>query len=215
LVTSPVPGRFASLIRTARYLAITGAVLVLGVAAFISYGEYGNSKEAPFPTDAELRASYSRAAGWIFTNSSRLLDDDNSMLWLFLRDTGRVANDQRLLTLASEYQSKYTNGTIAQFFFGSGGSEHLREVHIDFPDNWPDYDRLFVYGATCNVSARADPAVLALLDPSACDRRLTWLRSPWCRTHQLVGLRFAQKNHCEPDEAAALSKAFRTSSLRN
>jgi hypothetical protein len=26
-----------------------------------------------------------------------------------------------------------------------------------------------------------------------------WLRSPWCRTHQLMGLRFVQKNHCDPD----------------
>jgi hypothetical protein len=124
------------------------------------------SKEAPLPSDTELRASFSRAAGWILTNSGRLLDDDNSMLWLFVRDTGRLVNDERLLTLASQYQSKYTNGTVAQFFFDSGGSERVRGVPIEFPDNWPDYDRLFVYGATCNASVRADPAVLALLDPS-------------------------------------------------
>jgi len=203
LVKSRVPGRFASITRAARYVAIVCALLAVGVAAFIGYCEYGNSTDAPFPTDAELRSSLSRASGWLFANSARLLDDNNPMLWLFVRETGRLTDDQHLLTLASEYQSKYTAGTLAQFFFDPSGSDRIRDQYLDFPDNLPDYNRLFVYGATCNVSARGDPAVLALLDPSACDRRLAWLRSPWCRTHQLMGLRFAQKNHCEPDEAAA------------
>jgi hypothetical protein len=69
----------------------------------------------------------------------------------------------------------------------------------------PDYDRLIFYGTTCNAWAREDEDVRALLSPSACDRRPLWHGNPWCRTHQLVGLRFVEKNRCESDEETAVT----------
>jgi hypothetical protein len=71
--------------------------------------------------------------------------------------------------------------------------------------DWEDYQRLFVYGATCNLPLRSDPEVAALLSPSGCGTGSghLWFRYPWCRTHQLMGLRFVQRNRCEPDEETA------------
>jgi hypothetical protein len=78
--------------------------------------------------------------------------------------------------MASEYQTRYAKGTLSQFFFDPCGSEQLAGRRLTFPDNWADYQRLFVYGATCNNSVREDPAVLALLTPSGCEgnRVLLW-----------------------------------------
>jgi hypothetical protein len=121
------------------------------------------------------------------------------MLWLFIREAGRLSGDVQLSAMASEYQTRYAKGTLSQFFFDPSGSERLASQRTFFPNDWGDYQRLFVYGATCNNSAREDPGVQALLTPAGCDPQLMWLRSPWCRTHQLMGLRFVLKNHCEPD----------------
>jgi hypothetical protein len=200
--------------RTFRALALCAAALAMSLLAWLSYCEYRNSRDVPPPTEAELRAHLERATGWIFANSDRVSKDNNPMLWLFLRDAARLSNDARLSAMASEYQTRYVKGTLSQFFFDPGGSEQLAGRRITFPDNWADYQRLFVYGATCNNSVREDPAVLALLSHSGCDPHLMWLRSPWCHTHQLMGLRFVQQNHCEPNtETAQLVTTVQTSIL--
>jgi hypothetical protein len=184
-------------------VAVGGALLVLTIAALIGRCEYSNSRKVSFPPDAEIRVSLSRASAWIFGHSAQLLSEDNPMLWLFVRDAGRAADEPRLLALAGEYQSQHIDSSIWRYIFDSTGRGRTAGLHINFPDGTPDYNRLFIYGATCNESAHEDPAVLMLLNPAACDPGLAWLRSPWCRTHQLMGLRFVQKNHCESDAATA------------
>lgn len=203
-----------TLARGFRVLALCAAALAISLIAWLSYCEYRNSRDVPPPTQAELRAHLERATGWIFANSVRVSNDNNPMLWLFLRNAAQLTGDAQLSGMVSEYQTRYLKGTLSQFFFDPSGSEQLAGRRINFPDNWADYQRLFVYGATCNNSVREDPAVLSLLTRSGCDPHLMWLRSPWCHTHQLMGLRFVQQNHCEPNtETAQLVTTVQTSIL--
>jgi len=183
--------------RLARRLALCFLLLMLSGATWVLYCEHQNLRDAPFPTDAELRLSLSRAAAWVLNNRNSISNENNPMLWLFVRDAGRLSNDPRLASLAEQYQARYTRGTISQFFFDAAGIDRVRDVEVDLPDSWQGYQRLFVYGATCNLSMRSDPQVLTLLSPSACESGHAWLRFPWCRTHQLMGLRFVQRNRCE------------------
>ena len=199
LTQSKLVERLRSLSRPLLWLALCVAVLATGAIGWLSYCEYRNSREVPPPTEVELRQHLGRAVGWIFANISDVSTENNPMLWLFIRDAARLTDDTRLMAAADEYQSHYLKGTLSRFFFDPDGSEQLAGQHIEFPAYWADYQRLFVYGATCNNSVREDPGVLALLRPSGCDPQLMWLRSPWCHTHQLMGLRFVQKNHCESD----------------
>jgi hypothetical protein len=178
------------------------AVIFLAVAASILYCEHQNSTDVPPPTQSELRASFEKAAAWIQQHREATLRENNSMLWLFVREAGRLSGNSQLAALATEYQDRSTQGTIAQFFFNPQGSEQIRTTRLDLSD-WQGYQRLFVYGATCNVSLRFDPEVVSMLGPNACNEGHAWLRNPWCRTHQLMGLRFVQKNHCEPDADTA------------
>jgi hypothetical protein len=171
--------------------------------AWLLYCEHQNSTDVPFPNDTELRASLSRARQWIIQNRDSVLHENNAMLWLFVRNSGRLSKDPLLDSLASEYQAQSTEGTISQFFFDSTGIDRARNALIGLSDDWQAYQRLFVYGATCNVPLRSDPDVAGLLEVSACESGHMWLRNPWCRTHQLMGLRFVQRNHCEPDDDTA------------
>ena len=193
--------RRAPLVRRAA-CGLALSLMVFGVAALacLGYSEHENSTEVAASTRAQLRASLGRASAWIDHNRSAVLHENNFMLWLFVREAARLAGDPQLGSLADEYRAASTNGTIAQFVFDSTGVEALRGANLALSDDWQGYQRLFVYGATCNIPLRFDPEVLEMMSPSACEAGHAWLRNPWCRTHQLMGLRFVQKNHCEPDE---------------
>ena len=146
--------RLRSFVRPLRPLAIAVAAVALSVIVWLSYCEYRNSRDVPPPTEAELRAHLARATGWMFANSARVSNEDNPMLWVFVREAGRLTGDAHLLAMANEYRERYVKGTLSQFFFDSSGSEQLTNRFIVFRNDWADYQRLFVYGATCNNSAR-------------------------------------------------------------
>jgi hypothetical protein len=174
----PAAARLPSpVIITARWLATLAAALAISLAAWIGYCEYRNSADVPSPTQSELREHFSRAQRWMYDNSARLENDDNGMLWLFVRDAGRAAGDLKLLDLAAEFQSRRVNGTLMQYVFDPHGSDQIAGQRLTFEANLDDYKRLFIYGATCNASAREDAQVQALLAPEGCNQHLMWLRS--------------------------------------
>lgn len=189
--------------RMMRGIAALAALVMVVAVSFIGYHEYDNSRDMPMPSDTELRASFSRASAWILGNRERVLEENNPMLWLFVRDAALLQSEQGLVALAREYQSRHTDHTLTHYLFDPTGSDQVRYVNITLADDVSDYNRLFLYGATCNEGLRDDPMVRSLLTPAACGGGLLWLKSPWCRTHQLMGLRFVQRGHCEPEAETA------------
>lgn len=166
------PGTLARYRGIVRWLAVVGLLIFLGIAIPVSYGEYRNRAEVPFPTDAEVRSSLARATAWMLRNRDRNLNEDNPMLWLFVREAGRLSANADLTALAGEYRARHENGSspcLWQFIFDPSGSELLQGYDLRLPD-LPDYNRLFIYGATCNSSLREDPDVLGLLGPKGIPR---------------------------------------------
>ena len=181
---------------------VLASLALAGILAFF-YCEHQNSREVGAPTPAEARASFDRASAWIQRNQETVLRENNPMLWLFVRDAGRLAGDAQLEALANVYQAQSARDNLSRFFFDSSGRDQARSARLDL-SGWPDaYQALFAYGITCNGLLRFDPAVEQMLSPTACEARYAWLRNPWCRTHQLMGLRFVQNNHCNPDAETA------------
>ena len=173
-----------------------------GILALL-YREHENSAQAPALTPAEARASFNRASAWIQRNREAVLRENNPMLWLFVREAGRLAADPELTSLAGVYQEQSTRDNLSRFFFDSSGLGQMRSRRLDLSGWDAAYQVLFAYGITCNSPLRFDPQVESMLSPAACEAGHAWLRNPWCRTHQLMGLRFVQKNHCNPDEETA------------
>jgi hypothetical protein len=191
--------RFSSMTRTLRCAAVLSLLAVASVIASVGYCEYDNARDVPMPSEVELRAGFSRASSWLFSNKERLLEENNPMLWLFVRDAGRLSGQESMVALARDYQSRYTDRSLWHFVFDSSERNRVTYANIVLGDDLPDYNHLILYGATCNLMLRDDPMVRSLFTPTACDSGFLWLRSPWCRTHQLIGLRLAQMNHCEAD----------------
>jgi len=177
--------------------------VALAAILAILYCEHGNSAPAPALAPAEARASFNRASAWIQRNREGVLRENNPMLWLFVREAARLAADPQLAALASVYQEQSTRDNLSRFFFDSSGLDQMRSQRLDVSGWGAPYQVLFAYGITCNSPLRFDPQVESMLSPAACEAGHAWLRNPWCRTHQLMGLRFVQKNHCNPDEETA------------
>ncbi len=125
-------------------------------------------------------------------------------------NAGRFAPIRRLMltALAQEYLSAHALSWEWHAVFDSRAGELLRTRTLVAPPGYPSYQRLLIYGASCNESLRDDPEVIGLLEASACHRSLEGIRSPWCRTHQLMGLLLVQRNECEParDTSATVAR---------
>ena len=186
-----------------RWLGLGLAAMVVVSVLAIWYCEHLNRARVAALTPTEARASFDRASAWIQRNREATLRESNPMLWLFVRDASRLAGDAQLEALANTYQEQSARDNLSRFFFDSSGRDQARSARLDL-SGWPDaYQALFAYGITCNGPLRFDPAVEQMLSPAACEAGHAWLRNPWCRTHQLMGLRFVQKNHCNPEEETA------------
>jgi len=190
-------------LKVIRWLGLGLAAMVVVSVLAIWYCEHLNRARVAALTPTEARASFDRASAWIQRNREATLRESNPMLWLFVRDASRLAGDAQLEALANTYQEQSARDNLSRFFFDSSGRDQARSARLDL-SGWPDaYQALFAYGITCNGPLRFDPAVEQMLSPAACEAGHAWLRNPWCRTHQLMGLRFVQKNHCNPDEETA------------
>jgi len=190
-------------LKVIRWLGLGLAAMVVVSVLAIWYCEHLNRARVAALTPTEARASFDRASAWIQRNREATLRESNPMLWLFVRDASRLAGDAQLEALANTYQEQSARDNLSRFFFDSSGRDQARSARLDL-SGWPDaYQALFAYGITCNGPLRFDPAVEQMLSPAACEAGHAWLRNPWCRTHQLMGLRFVQKNHCNPEEETA------------
>jgi hypothetical protein len=185
-----------------RWLA-SSLVVIVGACAAFGWCEYRNNTEAVPPTAAEVHASFDAATAWIMQRRSQVLSENNAMLWLFVRQASRLAANEPLAALATRFENESARGTVNQFLFEPAIDARTRDLPIQLDDSWAAYQRLFIYGSTCNTGLSFDPQVQSELSPEACASRRGWLHDPWCRTHQLMGLRFVQRNHCEPDEQVA------------
>src|ERR1700722_12858978 len=90
----------APFMRVVRWTVAVGVTLAVGIGLWLAHCEYRNSMVVPPASAAELRERSARAEAWIFNNKDRLLDENNAMLWLFVRDSARTTHDPKLLALA-------------------------------------------------------------------------------------------------------------------
>src|SRR5579871_2849795 len=110
-------------------------VFAVAIVAIWAYCEHENSKQVPAATDAQLRVGFANARGWVLRNRAAVLAQNNFMLWLFVREAGRLSGDSQLLALADDYQRQSVDGVV-RFFFDRTGVEAAYDSHISLPDGW-------------------------------------------------------------------------------
>ena len=168
------------------------------IAVGLSTGVYGymysqNNKAADYPDKQAMTDSLNRSIDWIFNNQERLLNDNNPILWWFLEESAVMTENQRLYDLVQVYKkTPLPRNSVWHAYFDRNMASTYSYVTGTL-DAIPDYNKMFIYGITCENDLGDEAFIQRQLIDDFCD----W--SPFfssCSTHQLMGVRFMQRNNC-------------------
>src|SRR3974390_1967396 len=183
---------------------LAAAVLLAVPCLLLAFIWYDNNRAVPAPTEDEIRISFQRGVTWLDHNQDAALAQNNPVIWWFISEAGRETANDVLNELAGAYRRRYIDGQPGnpwRFLFDPQSPGTITDAPLYFAD----YTVLFLYGISCSERLREEPAVVAMLDPEHCAPLLMPILDPTCRTHQLVGMRFIQRNRCEaPDPTRAI-----------
>lgn len=169
-------------------------VLLLGVVAGAGWLLWDNNRDRPLPDEQAYRQSLERSVQWLLARREALLRDTNSMLWWMVSESAQLSQDPRLLALFAEYKRARLDPDPRNIWGGLFDPNHFVRVTMGDLAHFPDYNQHFIYGLTCSRALEQEPAIQRQLEAGFCDQYHPV--SPACVTHQMMGLRFMQRNHC-------------------
>lgn len=168
--------------------------LFLGVLAGSAWLWWDNNRDLAPPAEQEYRDSLEHAIQWLMAHREALLKDTNSMLWWMVSESATLGQDARLLSLFAEYKQKRLDPDPRNVWGGLFDPNHFIRVTMEDLVHFPDYNQHFIYGLTCSRELEETPAIRRQLEPGFCNQYHPV--SPACATHQMMGLRFMQRNRC-------------------
>jgi hypothetical protein len=172
--------------------------LLLGAGYALLFWE--NNRSAPPYEVIRLEKSLDSAIRWIENNEEHL--SDNSILWWMIRESGRLTGRSKLIEFSNGYEASYFDAKPE-----NGWALLFRPQYRGLPVSpeavapLEDYQKLFIYGLTCDAKLGRLDSVRDQFDPEFCTNHFL---HPRCVTHQVMGLRFAQRNECGDSEEVAL-----------
>jgi hypothetical protein len=191
--------------RTRLVAMLLAALALFGVAAAALY--WVNNGPADMPSQEAFRLGRDRARDWLRAHESEVLAAENPALWWMVKESAAVSGDAYLGDLYARYYQRYLAtrpGNVWHHLFDDDAQLRIQLAGLE---DWSDYNLLFLYGLSCQADLRNDPRVTQMLNVDYCGTfgSPAYFRDPACATHQLMGLRFAQRRNCgNPERMAGL-----------
>lgn len=171
-----------------------GIVAVISIlAAAGGFLIYNNNRQLPMPSREQLDHTRESAIDWLVNNGTRALDAPNPVLWHMVQKAAALSGDHRLESLFAEYARRYVNNRPNNVWRPLFYSNSWVPVRYESIKELPYYNQLFIYAITCDTELAEAPGIAAQTSPSLCNLRL---RSPSCRTHQMMGLLMMKRSQC-------------------
>jgi hypothetical protein len=170
------------------------AVLFTPVFLYASHELWQNNRSIDAPSPQLISESHEKGINWLVNNREIILGNNNPMLWWFIKQSADITRDERLHTLFSEYTRRYLDPYPRNVWWHLFDIESKAPVDVRQLDYLPDYNLYFIYGATCNSSLAYEEIIRRQNDPEFCGTYHPF--SPACVTHQLMGVRLAQRRRC-------------------
>jgi hypothetical protein len=170
--------------------------------AFIAYSALlaNNNWPAAAVDKVSVNRAYERGVQWLLTHREEISGDRNPMLWWMVGQSAANTHDVRLIELYSAFTQQqdalFPDSPWNVFFFPGRNISALLPASVDI---WEPYQQFMLYGASCTAILANNPTILAQENPAFCSRGGQLIR-PACVTHQLMGMRFMQRNHCSLDD---------------
>lgn len=169
------------------WLAICAAVLV-----------YAN-RDVPLPSTAERAAALERGVQWMLAHRQSVTAQTNPGLWWMVRAAAQRRGDVRLADLVTASRDLGFPPERRQDVW-------IRMWQPDAPITVPpqhgvelaDYQKGFVSALSCGETKRKWGHAAGWRHSNQCRPWLSGLvgLNRWCATHQLMGLRLLQEQHC-------------------
>ena len=168
-------------------------LLFLILCCGIGWKLWENNCAVQYPAQANIEQSLNRGIVWLGTNRANILTEENPMLWWMIKQSAELTQNATLLSLYGDYKQRYldSNPRNVWVYLFDANARVLIDPHQ--LENVPDYNLFFLYASSCDSLLAQEPVVIEQLSPTFCDARML---SPACVTHQLMGLRIAQRYQC-------------------
>lgn len=189
--------------RIIRWFFVSIAVLLALVVAYAGSQIWQNNRSIDTPSSRAVADSLAKAIGWLMANREAVLGENNPMLWRFIRTSADITGDERLQALFSDYKKRHLDPYLKNVWWHLFDTQSKVPVMLWQFEHLPDYNLYFIYGATCDPVLGKQQIIQNQNDPAFCASYHSV--SPACVTHQLMGVRLAQRRGClDPHTAEQL-----------
>jgi hypothetical protein len=176
-----------------RFVALIAALFVLLILCLASLIWQNNRTVEP-PSPRSITDGLENGIHWLMNNREAILGQHNAMLWWFVKESADLTNDERLHALFSEYKKRHLEPNPKTVWWRLFDAQSRAPVAIWQLEHLPDYNLYFIYGATCDAALGKEEIIRRQNDREFCADYHPF--SPACVTHQLMGVRLAQRSGC-------------------
>ncbi len=159
----------------------------------MSWKLWKNNCAAPYPEQIVIDQSLNQGIAWLEANRASIFAEENPMLWWMIKQSAELTQNAVLVNLYGEYKQRYLDSNPRNVWGNLFDANARIFINPHELESLPDYNLFFLYASSCDSLLAQEPIIIEQLSPKFCDTRIL---SPACVTHQLTGLRIAQRYQC-------------------
>lgn len=182
-----------------KLIVILLTAIVIIPLAFVIHNNIG----AQDLSSEEIDASYANGVRWIVDNKQAIMQQHNPPLWWMLARAIDITGDPQLLAIVVEYRRKnyqrYAQSPWRYLIYDTQAKVNGFQI---LTSELVDYNKHFIYGYSCNAEMENSDVIMRQNKTDFCIKH--YPISPACMTHQMMGLRFMQRENC--GDPAVVSK---------
>ena len=147
----------------------------------------------------DYQSSLDLGLEWLNQNEQEVKSTHFSTLWYFMAKLSSLTMDPEITKMVDEYRAgnrnRYLNNPLAFEVYESSPKKK-------YSDEWLEifnfYNLFLIYGHSCSSELESLDVIKKQLLTDFCK---SWLRSPSCKTHQLMGFLHMNKYGCGDQES--------------
>lgn len=168
------------------------SALLIALTGYYSYLVINNNPSNQVVNQAQVKQTLDRSIAWLISNKEHAVTTNNPILWWLIEESGKKLNNTDLLALVGEYRKRTLNDR-------SPWNLYFDKHHVNYSyiygslDILPDYNKLFMYGLSCDRELGNEDFIKKQLNTNFCNWKPYYSS---CSTHHLMGIRLMQRNNC-------------------
>jgi len=180
-------------------ISIRLLALLLAISLFVfSWSVLQNNRNIEVVTPEDIQKHFEKSVSWLEANYSSVENTANPILWWMIKQAAITSNNETLNEIYFKYKTDHLDNNppnLSTPMFNQYFRPKLPDISV-FSKLY-DYQTFFFYALSCDENFAVEPLIRKQFMPSFCS--LHFLRQS-CTTHQVMGLRFMQRNQCGYDE---------------